>query len=134
MINVFAYNYFNAIHIKDMHMNKIVPLENNIKAFIGSDKNISIEEGNILVVIGELTTGFVYEEEKFFIFTEKDLFGIEQEKKRKITRFKKSKDYVAISDISSLKLGDYIVHDTFGIGIFRGVVRLESDDVLKNRI
>ena len=108
--------------------------ENNIKAFIDDNKYIKIDDGNILVCIGDLTTGFVYEDEKFFIFTEKDLFGIEQEKKRKITRFRKSDDYVAISDISSLKLGDYIVHETFGIGIFRGVVRLESDEVLKDYV
>ena len=106
----------------------------NINAFLVNDLNKKIEEGNIGIYVGELSSGFIDETDRFFIFTEKDLFGIEPERKRRIIKNRHREGYAPINDLSELKLGDYVIHDTYGVGIFRGITRLESEDVEKDYV
>ena len=111
-------------------------LEQDIKVYASQDLEQKIPDGNIQVVKSNLSTGFIDDENKFFIFTEKDIFGIEFERKNKIHRHRKIKNenYENISSLSSLSLGDYIVHDQYGVGIYKGLTRLESDKIYKDYI
>ena len=111
-------------------------IKQDIKAYSSNDLEQKIIEGNVLITKNNLSTGFIDEENKFFILTDKDLFGIEYERKNRIHRHKKNKNdnYENISNLSTLNLGDYIVHDQYGVGIYKGLTRLESDKVLKDYI
>ena len=106
----------------------------NINAFLINDLDKEVSEGNIGIYVGELSSGFIDETDNFFIFTEKDLFGIEPERKRRIIKNKSREGFAAINDLSELKLGDYVIHETYGVGIFRGIVRLATDDIEKDYV
>lgn len=111
-------------------------LKADIKVFNSQDLDERVPIGNLMVTKNSLSNGFVDELNKFFIFTEKNIFGIEYERKNRAHRHKKTKhdNYENISSLSNLNLGDYIVHDQYGVGIYKGLTRLESDKIFKDYI
>jgi len=71
-----------------------------------------------------LEKGFVSSDLKIAVVTEEDILGKKYQARGK-TR-KHEKPSLALED---LKIGDYVVHEHQGIGIFRGINRLETDGV-----
>ena len=59
-----------------------------------------------------------------------DIFG---EKKRTVRR-KKNYSGQKIASFSELHVGDYVVHENHGLGIYRGIEKVEVDHVLKDYI
>ena len=106
----------------------------NVNAYIVTSLDNKIPESQIGIFVGELSSGFIDEVDKFFIFTEKDLFGIEPERKRRILKNKKRDGYVPINDLLELKVGDYVIHDNYGVGVFKGITRLEVENVEKDYV
>lgn len=72
---------------------------------------------------GELTEGFVWPSLRLLYITELEIFGKRVTSKSKRPQEKRS----ALSSISieDLTPGDYVVHVDYGIGIFRGLKRLD---------
>lgn len=89
-------------------------------------------QGGIRVLGGYLHTGFQYPDGKFVLLTESDMFGNAGEVRKK----KKQKKYEGrkISRLSELSVGDYVVHESHGIGIYRGIERITTDGVTKDYI
>ena len=77
----------------------------------------------------ELEDGFIYND--VIIITDKDLFDIRRERKTYKTKFKYS---TKIRDINKLEIGDYIVHNACGIGIYNGIKTLALNDIKKDYI
>ena len=87
--------------------------------------------GEILVTYGKLHKGFEYPLIKFVVITEGDMFGNERrQKKRKKYNYEGKK----ISSFSELSVGDYVVHESHGLGIYRGIEKIEQDHVIKDYI
>ena len=72
-----------------------------------------------------LSRGFVTEE--LCVIADTDIFGTGHHKSR--TRRSTGERIEAFTD---LKEGDYVVHDTNGIGVFRGVVRLQTEGTYRD--
>lgn len=73
---------------------------------------------------GNLHRGFEYPMIKFIVITEGDMFGVEKKKrKRKKTSYEGTK----IQNFSDLAVGDYVVHEDHGLGIYRGIEKIEQD-------
>jgi len=72
--------------------------------------------------IGPLENGFILKDLKVAVFTENDIS--EKEKK---TSYQLPEDMSSafISSFSELKPGEYIVHKQFGIGIYRGLKKID---------
>lgn len=77
----------------------------------------------------ELSEGFCYED--YIIITSNDLFDYKRTKNRYKTNFKYS---TKIKDINKLEIGDYIVHNINGIGIYNGIKTLFMNSVQKDYI
>ena len=89
----------------------------------------SVAPGEILVVYGNLHRGFEYPLLKFVIITEGDMFGVEKKKKkRRKTTYQGKK----IQSFSELSVGDYVVHEDHGVGIYRGIEKIEQDHIVKD--
>ena len=88
-----------------------------------------IFENKINIINLELDSGFIYN--NFVIITDKDLFDIRQEKRKYKTKFKYS---TKIRDINKLEIGDYVVHNACGIGIYNGIKTLSLGDIKKDYI
>lgn len=77
---------------------------------------------NINFGIGRLESGFIIEELKLAVFTEND---ISEKGKKSNYQFPEDVSSAFISSFSDLKEGDYIVHKQFGIGIYRGLKKID---------
>lgn len=100
--------------------------------YLENIENVQIQQGIIYITRGSLSHGFEYIRDKFAVVSEKDAFSESKKSKRK--QKNKSKDGVAIQNISDLKVGDYVVHENHGIGIFKGIEQIITDGVSKDYI
>ena len=90
-----------------------------------------VQPGEILVTYGNLHRGFEYPLLKFVFITEGDMFGVEKKRKR---RKKTNYQGKAIQSFSELSVGDYVVHEEHGLGIYKGIEKVERDKVIKDYI
>ncbi len=66
--------------------------------------------------------GFEYPILKFAVITESDILGRSRRKKRHRTY-----EGEKIQSFTDLSVGDYVVHENNGLGIYRGIEKLEVD-------
>ena len=90
---------------------------------------MTVRPGEILVTYGNLHRGFEYPMIKFIVITEGDMFGVERKKRR---RKKTAYEGTKIQSFSELSVGDYVVHEDHGLGIYRGIEKIEQDGVIKD--
>ena len=92
-------------------------------------KSDEIVEEHINFINLELNDGFVYK--NYIILTAKDLFDYRLSHKKYKTNFKYS---TKIKDVNKLEIGDYIVHNINGIGIYNGIKTLSQNGIKKDYI
>lgn len=85
------------------------------------------DDGIILVAKGTLTCGMEYVESKLAVFTHTAVHA----ERRRAPKKKRGEEIRSLSDIS---VGDLVVHNSHGIGVFEGVRQIASDGVLKDYI
>ncbi|MDU6263527.1 MAG: transcription-repair coupling factor [Anaerocolumna aminovalerica] len=105
-------------------------MEHELTAFYGEDMDRIIQKGEIMVAYGSLHKGFEYPLIKFVIISESDIFGTEKKKKRKVKEY----DGKKIQNFTDLNIGDYVVHENHGLGIYRGIEKIEVDKITKDYI
>ena len=92
------------------------------------DKDTEIKSGQVFVSPGSISAGYEYSTLKFAIISDKEVFGTNK-KKRKV---KARKDARPIESFTDLKVGDYIVHESHGIGKYLGTEQLRVQGVKKD--
>ena len=102
-------------------------IDREMPAALLTDKE-SYSKGVIYIGKGAFTHSFEYIDDKFAVISLN-----EQEKKQRKRRGKKDKAAV-IENFSELKIGDYVVHENYGIGVFRGIEQKLIDGVAKDYI
>lgn len=100
-------------------------------AYFAADFDRTIAPGEIMVASGRLGNGFEYPTLKFVVLSEKDIF-----KERKAKKPKKKSQYSGqkINSLSEISVGDYVVHEKYGLGIYRGMEKIESNGITKDYI
>lgn len=108
--------------------------EYDIRAYCPDENQKASEEdkGAVQVLYGFLNSGYQVPAEKFVVLTEGDMFGNQNEVKRK--RKQKKLDGQKIAKLEELTPGDYVVHEDHGIGIYRGIERITTEGVEKDYI
>lgn len=104
--------------------------EYNIGAFYSEDKNRILNDGEMMIVSGHLSQGMAYPMIKFAIISETDIFGEIKKKKRRKSPYSGEK----IQSFMQLSPGDYVVHEKHGVGIYRGIEKIEVDHVQKDYV
>lgn len=103
----------------------------DLNAFYTDEESRTAEPGEILLISGNIRQGYEYPMLKFAVLSETDIFGGEKKKKRKKqTRYEGQK----IQSFSELSIGDYVVHENHGLGIYRGIEKVEVEKKLKDYI
>lgn len=100
----------------------------DLPAVYVEDLEKEIQKGQIWVTKGALTKGFQYDLIRFAVFSDSEIFGKTKDQKRK----KRKSNGVAIQSFSDLRIGDYVVHDNHGIGVFRGLEKISVEGVQKD--
>ena len=75
------------------------------------------EIDRVAVRVGAISEGFVSDDLKLALISDDEMFG----RYRRRKRHRKFKKGIPISNFLDLKVGDYIVHVTHGIGIYGGI-------------
>ncbi len=104
--------------------------DEELTVFYSEDPFREIQPGEIMTFYGHAAKGFEYPLIKFVVISESDIFGAEKKKKRKKKKFEGQK----INDFADLKVGDYVVHESHGLGIYRGIEKVEVEKVVKDYI
>ena len=66
---------------------------------------------------------------RFVVLTEGDIFGgAKKPRKRKPKKY----EGAAIHSFNDLKIGDYVVHENHGLGIYEGIEKIEVDHITKD--
>lgn len=99
-----------------------------LNAFYTEDPDREIMNGEIMTYYGRVRKGFEYPLLKFVVISETDIFGGEKKKKRK----KKTYEGRKINDFNELSIGDYVVHENHGLGIYRGIEKVEVEKIVKD--
>lgn len=100
-----------------------------ITAFYGRDMNHELLPGEVMIAKGNLRKGFEYPNLRFVVLTEGDIFGGVKKQRRKKT---KKYEGAAIHSFNDLKIGDYVVHENHGLGIYEGIEKIEVDHITKD--
>ena len=83
--------------------------------------------GKLNIINLPLSSGFIYSD--YIFLTEKELFNTSTNKTKYKTTFKYSSK---IRNIGNLKVGDYVVHNVHGIGIYNGIKTLSKNGLKKD--
>ena len=98
-----------------------------MKSIITDETNIVSNKVNLIEK--RINDGFMYED--FVILSEKNIFKTKNIKSKYTSKFRYGSK---INDINKLVVGDYVVHEMHGIGIYSGIITLEKSGVLKDYI
>ncbi|MBD5517359.1 MAG: transcription-repair coupling factor [Lachnospiraceae bacterium] len=102
--------------------------DQEISAFYTEDPLREVQPGEVMTCYGRVRKGFEYPLLKFLVIAESDIFGTQKKKKRKKKHYEGQK----INDFNDLKVGDYVVHESHGLGIYQGIEKVEVDHVVKD--
>lgn len=97
-------------------------------ALVAPDRDFVPVSGGVYVCRGKLSKGFEYSGIKYAVFSLNEIIG-EQGLKKKRKKIKKGK---AIESFTDLKVGDYVVHESHGIGVYRGLEKITVDGINKD--
>ena len=105
-----------------------------------SDRNIEnsftkkvdeLSKGKVIISTGALTSGFEAYDLNLLVISSEDFFTSIPVKKRKVAKDFKEGEKVVFAD---LRIGDYVVHQTHGIGQYIGVNTIKADSVIKDYV
>lgn len=100
-----------------------------IPAFYSRDLSHELLPGEVMIGKGTLRKGFEYPNLRFIVMTEGDIFGgVKKKRKKRVKRY----EGAAIHSFNDLKIGDYVVHENHGLGIYEGIEKIEVDHITKD--
>ena len=100
----------------------------DLSSFYSDTPEREVKPGEIMVCYGHVEVGYEYPMIKYMVISETDIFGKHKKKKKKRKTYEGQK----IQDFTDLKPGDYVVHENHGLGIYRGIEKIEVDKVVKD--
>jgi transcription-repair coupling factor (superfamily II helicase) len=98
-------------------------LEGRLSRFAGLP--LMTGEGDFIILTGDLSSGFRLPSRGFVVITEEEIFG----HRRRTTEVHRRPGDFSITSFSELNENDYVVHIDYGIGIYRGLKRLDIQGI-----
>lgn len=103
--------------------------QEGLNAFYTKEEGHEVKPGEVMVIYGKIAKGYEYPDLRFVVISESDIFGREKKKKKR-----RAYEGERIQSFSDLHVGDYVVHENHGLGIYRGIEKIEVDQVVKDYI
>ncbi len=121
-------------YLNDGYKVRVALSEPNLSNFAGilNEHNIKYSfypvHEDVLLYDGKITHGFEAEKYKRVYLSSKEIFGVNDQKLRFLSRYKEAK---TLRRYDEIKKGDYVVHDKHGIGRYLGVEKIDGLEYLK---
>lgn len=103
--------------------------ELDTQSYFSEDYDKEIMPGTVMVTYGNIHRGFEYPLIGFVIITENDIFTSRTRKKQK-----KKYEGRSIAGFNELNVGDYVVHEMHGLGVYKGIEKITVEGVEKDYI
>lgn len=107
-------------------------MNQEVTCFYSENDQRVLTAGEMMITTGRLKSGFYIPEIKLTVLTEGDIFG--QRKTRLRMKRKPLYSGEKIGSFDDLNIGDYVVHERHGLGIYQGIEKIEVDNVTKDYI
>lgn len=104
--------------------------DEGLNAFYTEDYDHEVKPGEVMTLYGKVKRGYEYPMLKFVVISESDIFGAEKKKKKR----RHTKNGEKIASFAELNVGDYVVHENHGLGIYRGIEKIEVEGTTKDYI
>lgn len=101
-----------------------------LNCFYSQDYDHPVQPGEVMAAYGKLKKGFEYPDIKFVVISESDIFGGEQKRRKKRRVYEGEK----IQSFTDLSIGDYVVHERYGVGVYRGIEKVEIQKIAKDYV
>ncbi|MBQ7129176.1 MAG: transcription-repair coupling factor, partial [Clostridia bacterium] len=96
--------------------------------FLKEIEDVSIPK-KVYVTLGSLSCGIDYVTAKIAVFTYEKTVNLKKKKRK--TYYKQGQ---TLGSLDELKKGELVVHSVYGIGIFEGIRKVETDGIVKDYI
>ncbi|MDD7643585.1 MAG: CarD family transcriptional regulator, partial [bacterium] len=103
-------------------------MNEGVTCFYTEDQDHALQPGEVMVLYGKVRRGYEYPMLAFAVITESDIFGVEKKKKKKYKRYEGEH----IRSFADLHVGDYVVHENHGLGIYQGIEKMEIGGTTKD--
>ncbi len=100
----------------------------DIEAAIASSLEHAPMQGECLIIKESIARGFEDKEMGVIVYSEQDIYGRHKQK----TKVARKKSTNAMDLFAELKIGDYVVHEKYGIGTFKGIETHTAGSVHKD--
>ncbi len=100
--------------------------DEGVPAYLYDDFSQDVRSGAVAAAKGSLKKGFAYPDAKFALISLQEL--AEKSKRGKKRKRRKFKAGEKISSFSDLTVGDYVVHENHGVGIYQGIVQIDDEN------
>ncbi len=105
-------------------------MDEGLNAFYTDDLDRQIYPGETMICQGNIKRGSEYPDSSFVLLSDGDIFGHHKKKKRRVKKYEGE----SISTFSDLHVGDYVVHENYGLGIYKGTQQMELDHIIRDYI
>ena len=99
--------------------------------FYEIDDGTPLKEG-INLSKKDLNIGLDFTKEKLLVIGENEIF--KKRFKSTISMFSRYKNAITIESVNDLSIGDYLVHEHYGIGIYNGLKTMNRDGLSRDYI
>lgn len=89
-------------------------------------ENLTLPKGKLGVALLNIEAGFELPQEKILYISGNELFGQKVQASKYLSRYKEA---TILRTYDELEPGDYVVHETYGIGRFLGIITMENDGI-----
>ncbi len=103
-------------------------LQEGLACFYTEEADHGLQEGEVMICYGKVRRGYEYPLLRFAVIAESDIFGAEKKKKKTYKRYEGEH----IQNFAELHVGDYVVHENHGLGIYQGIEKMEIDGTVKD--
>lgn len=104
-------------------------LEHQVDSYVMTNYQQALIPQKVALAYGTLNKGFEYPDIKYVVISETDIVGQKAQKKKK--KYSGGKQ---IFDYQELRIGDYIVHESHGVGVYKGIENIDYDGVYRDFI
>ena len=102
-----------------------------IPAFFSQNRERELKPREVMVTNGNLEEGFLLDSAGLAVISESDIFSNNKvRKKKRLPKFQGEH----INALDEIGVGDYVVHERHGIGIYKGIEKVQTEGRLKDYI
>lgn len=106
-------------------------IKENIPVGISTDLNMDIKTSQVIISDMNMNSGFEYKDIKYLFITHKEIYGRGRAVNKRRAKKRTARDIIQYSDLA---VDDFVVHESYGVGQYKGIEQIEVSGIIKDYI